>query len=163
MAIKISGTTVIDDGRNITNANTAEFTGNLHIKVPAGTTEQRSGTPAEGMFRYNTSEEKFEGYTSKGWGSIGGGGFEEVEIITTSRTANTGSLHVILNTLTLTLPFSPDSGDLVGVVNRSGNTDVILARNGETIMGLAEDLTIDVDGAGFTLVYADATRGWVII
>jgi hypothetical protein len=43
------------------------------VKVPAGTTAQRDGTPAAGMFRYNSSLEQFEGYTSE-WGSIGGGG-----------------------------------------------------------------------------------------
>jgi hypothetical protein len=163
MAIKIQNTTIIDDSRNITNANTAEFTGNTHIKLPAGSTAQRPSTPVQGMFRYNTSEEKFEGYTAKGWGSVGGGGFEEVEIVSTNRTANVGSLHVIINTLTLSLPSSPLSGDLVGVSNRSGNTDVIIARNTKNIMGLAEDMTIDVVDAGFTLIYTDETRGWVII
>ena len=43
------------------------------VKVPAGTTAQRDGSPAAGMFRYNSSLEQFEGYTSE-WGSIGGGG-----------------------------------------------------------------------------------------
>ncbi len=163
MAIKIQGTTVIDDSRNITNANTAEFTGNTHIKLPAGSTAQRPGTPIQGMFRYNTTEEKFEGFTAKGWGSVGGGGFEEVEIVSTNQVANVGSLHVIINTLTLTLPTNPSTGDLVGVSNRSGNTDVIISRNAKNIMGIAENMTIDVPDAGFTLIYTDETRGWVII
>ena len=42
------------------------------IKVPVGTTGERP-TPAAGMFRYNTTEGKFEGYTTE-WGEIGGGG-----------------------------------------------------------------------------------------
>ena len=42
------------------------------IKVPVGTTAQRP-TASAGMFRYNTTEGKFEGYTTE-WGEIGGGG-----------------------------------------------------------------------------------------
>ena len=42
------------------------------IKVPAGTTAQRNGSPAAGMLRYNTTTGEFEGY-SNSWGAIGGG------------------------------------------------------------------------------------------
>ena len=48
------------------------ISGTGSIKVPVGTTAQRP-TPAAGMFRYNTTEGKFEGYTTE-WGEIGGGG-----------------------------------------------------------------------------------------
>ena len=45
---------------------------NSHITVPIGNTAQRpSGT--NGMIRYNADTGSFEGYTSTGWGSIGGG------------------------------------------------------------------------------------------
>ena len=43
------------------------------IHVPVGTTAERPGSPAAGYFRYNTTLEQFEGYTSE-WGAIGGGG-----------------------------------------------------------------------------------------
>jgi len=49
------------------------LSGTGSVKVPVGTTAQRDGSPAAGMFRYNSSLEQFEGYTSE-WGSIGGGG-----------------------------------------------------------------------------------------
>jgi hypothetical protein len=42
------------------------------VHVPVGTTAQRP-TGAAGYFRYNSSLEQFEGYTTE-WGSIGGGG-----------------------------------------------------------------------------------------
>ena len=42
------------------------------LVVPVGTTAQRP-TASAGMFRYNTTEGKFEGYTTE-WGEIGGGG-----------------------------------------------------------------------------------------
>lgn len=47
--------------------------------------------------------------------------------------------------------------------NMSSTTTVVIARNGSNIMSLAEDMTIDRLNAGFTLEYADATRGWIIL
>ena len=49
------------------------LSGTGSVKVPAGTTGQRDGSPAAGMFRYNSSLAQFEGYTDA-WGAIGGGG-----------------------------------------------------------------------------------------
>ena len=43
------------------------------IHIPVGTTGERPGSPTSGLFRYNTSLNQFEGYTST-WGAIGGGG-----------------------------------------------------------------------------------------
>ncbi len=57
---------------------TPTFTGNVtctgtgHILSPAGTTAQRTGTPSDGMFRYNTDENSFEGYIDGAWGGISG-------------------------------------------------------------------------------------------
>jgi len=57
-------------GGTMTGALVLNNTGS--VKVAAGTTGQREGSPAAGMFRYNTTEGKFEGY-STAWGEIGGG------------------------------------------------------------------------------------------
>ena len=43
------------------------------IRVPDGTTAQRPSTPVAGMFRYNTTDGQFEGYTTE-WGAIAGSG-----------------------------------------------------------------------------------------
>ena len=42
--------------------------------IPAGTTAQRDASPSNGMLRYNTSNNEFEGRIDGAWGSIGGGG-----------------------------------------------------------------------------------------
>jgi len=42
------------------------------FKVPAGTTAQRDTSPESGLFRYNTSNNQFEGYSNGSWGEIGG-------------------------------------------------------------------------------------------
>ena len=49
------------------------FTGTGEIQIPAGTTAQRSATPATGMIRYNTSYGQYEGYNGSAWGILGGG------------------------------------------------------------------------------------------
>lgn len=56
-----------------TFTGTADFNSNTAIKICDGTTAQRPGSPAAGMFRYNTTLSQFEGYTDA-WGEIGGGG-----------------------------------------------------------------------------------------
>lgn len=43
------------------------------VHVPTGTTAQRP-SGAAGMFRYNSTENQFEGYSEGAWGEIGGGG-----------------------------------------------------------------------------------------
>lgn len=65
--------------------------------------------------------------------------------------------------ITLTLPASPSVNDKVGVVNLTTVLTCVVARNGNNIMGLAQDLTLDKANAGFTMVYSGATNGWVII
>jgi hypothetical protein len=56
-----------------TTADGVDILGTGSIKVPVGTTAQRNGSPTAGDFRYNSTEGKFEGYTTE-WGEIGGGG-----------------------------------------------------------------------------------------
>lgn len=40
--------------------------------IPAGTTDERDGTPSAGMMRFNSTEGYFEGYDGTEWGQIGG-------------------------------------------------------------------------------------------
>ena len=55
-----------------TTADGVDISGSGSIKVPVGTTAQRNASPTAGDFRYNSTEGKFEGYTTE-WGEIGGG------------------------------------------------------------------------------------------
>lgn len=128
--------------------------------VPAGTNGQRPGTPAAGMFRFNSDTSSFEGYDGSAWGSIGGG----VEY--TRKTANytvAAGEGIIADTSggtwTLTLPASPASGDYVLVAdgNDWGSTNLTVGRNSSTIEGVSEDLVLDISGAHITLVYDGTT------
>jgi hypothetical protein len=71
MAIKISNTVVLDNDKNLINANSGNFTGTSHLKLPAGTINQRPSSSENGMIRYNTEESSFEGYKSGAWGPLG--------------------------------------------------------------------------------------------
>lgn len=57
----------------------ATFTGDVilgtttALELPDGTTAQRPGSPVDGMIRFNTTLNTFEGYKSAAWGAIGGG------------------------------------------------------------------------------------------
>lgn len=59
---------------SFTSTGDGTFSGTGQVKVPAGTTAERSGSPVNGMLRYNSETGQFEGYASSAWGSIGGGG-----------------------------------------------------------------------------------------
>ena len=88
---------------------------------------------------------------------------QDVQVISTDTTAVTSRTYVLTASLTLTLPATPTAGAWVKVVNSSGTTTAVVARNSSNIMSLAEDMTVDKgDGASFQLTYADATRGWVL-
>jgi hypothetical protein len=79
------------------------------IKLPAGTTGERNGSPIAGMIRYNSSTSSFEGYTTA-WGSIGGGAtgaggdtvFQENGVtITTSYTLSANKNAMSVGTITI--------------------------------------------------------------
>ena len=60
------------------------------------------------------------------------------------------------NTVTATLPGSPSSGDAVYFADAGGSfnsNNFTVARNGNTIMGLSEDLTVNTNNQSFGLVY----------
>jgi hypothetical protein len=66
---------------------------------------------------------------------------------------------------TATLPVSATIGDFISFVDYAGTFDtnnLTIARNGHNIQGVAEDLTVATERAGFTLVYVDATQGWLL-
>jgi hypothetical protein len=64
---------------------------------------------------------------------------------------------------TITLPASPYSGAVVTVVVAGTFLDTVVAGNGQNIMGLAEDLTLDIANAALQFTYTgNATQGWRI-
>jgi len=66
---------------------------------------------------------------------------------------------------TATLPASAAIGDEISFIDYAGTFDtnnLTIGRNSHNIQGVAEDLTVSTERAGFTLVYVDATQGWLL-
>ena len=66
---------------------------------------------------------------------------------------------------TLTLPASPSAGDIVAFKDYANTFDtatLTIGRNGSNIGGQAIDSQISTEGIAVTLVYADATKGWLV-
>lgn len=95
-------------------------------------------------------------------------------VITTTSTsmvarggANTGHYFVIPAAgMVLTLPASPALGDhirITDIATTATSTNFTIARNGQPIMGLAEDMVFNVSGNSINLVYSDSTRGWRLV
>jgi len=65
--------------------------------------------------------------------------------------------------VTVTLPASPSVGDEITFIdsgNAFGSNNLTINRNGSNILSNAANLVFSTNGAAFTLVYVNATRGW---
>ena len=65
----------------------------------------------------------------------------------------------------ITLPTSASIGNEIAIVDYAGTFDsnnLTVARNGHKIQGAASDLVVNTERAAFTLVYVDATQGWLL-
>jgi hypothetical protein len=99
----------------VTSSGDGTFNGTSAVKLPSGTTAQRSGAPADGMIRYNSDTPGFEGYSNGAWGSIGGGAssdmfYENAQTISTNttltadRNSMTAGPITIADGVTVTIP-----------------------------------------------------------
>lgn len=142
--------------------NGVSFNGTANITVTANTPNSLTinGTPFNGSSAvsltagdvFTTSAQTLTNKTIRLMTSV----------VSTNTAAVASTTYVLTASLTLTLPATPTAGDWVRVVNRSATTTAVVARNGEKIMGLSEDMTLNDVNAKVLLVYADATQGWVI-
>src|SRR5210317_1413691 len=66
--------------------------------------------------------------------------------------------------VTINLPASPSIGNEVHFIDSGNNlasNNLTIGRNSSNILGSASDLVVSTNTAAFTLVYVNATRGWV--
>jgi hypothetical protein len=98
--------TISGDGINFTQFNTPTFGGAVvcsttltvvgdttmsgtgQLKIPNGTTGQRSATPVSGMIRFNSTLNVYEGYTS-----LTGATISTITFVTTTATLTTATAH----------------------------------------------------------------------
>ena len=65
--------------------------------------------------------------------------------------------------ITVTLPSSPSAGDELTIVDYAGTADTnnITITSSDNINGAADDVKINYERGGVSIVYVDATQGWI--
>ena len=113
-------------GATFTGKVTHSYTSSLNI--PSGTTAQRDGSPAVGMFRHNSTLNQFEGYNNGAWGAIGGGAgatgggtdevfFESDQTATTSYELSSGKhAHTVSPTINSGVTITVPSGAILVIL-----------------------------------------------
>jgi hypothetical protein len=107
---------------------------------------------------------------------IDNGAFQGLAVLswdTTAKTANftavAGNGYFINTTstaITMTLPASPSAGDQVGLKDYAGTFETnncTIGRNGSNLDGNSADRALSTNNQSFTLVYVDATQGWIAV
>ena len=89
--------------------------------------------------------------------------------VNTSPTTLVAKERIIVDTsggpIQLNLPALANIGDEVRIIDGTGNAstnNITINRNGHNIEGAADNIIVDVDRAGFGLVYYNSTQGWII-
>ena len=68
--------------------------------------------------------------------------------------------------ITVTLPASPSAGAIVAIKDYANTADtnaITIARNGSNIDGGTDNVVMSTEGISVVLVYADATKGWLVV
>ena len=132
---------------------------------PTGTTAQRPVAPIQGGLRFNTDLGAFEGYNGTAWVPIGS--LQNVDVTTTYTATSFQTLWCDTSggAFTVTLPASPNKGDIIRILDVAKSFDsntLTVGRNGKRIMGDTADLTVTTEGAAFDLIFYNDTYGWRI-
>ena len=128
--------------------------------IPNGTTLQ-TPVAASGMFRLDTSVGSWFGSDGAAFTPFD----QRFARVTSSALSADPQDYVVVTaaTQTVTLPNTPTAGLCVTVIVAGTFKDTIVARNGLNIMGLAQDITLDIEYAALQFTYTgDATQGWRI-
>jgi hypothetical protein len=108
------------------------------------------------------------GATQSGFGREGSVDWQ-TSIKTSDFTAVSGEGYFVNTTsgeITVTLPASPSAGAIVSIkdyLNTADTNAITIARNGSNIDGSTSNVEMTTEGLAVTLVYADATQGWVVV
>jgi hypothetical protein len=65
--------------------------------------------------------------------------------------------------ITLTLPANPSMGDILrifDVENTFDTNNLTIDRNGKPIMGANDNLTVNIEGSAFEIIFYNDTKGW---
>jgi len=173
-----------EDAEEETEALLAEFQGIYYGTLAGDPIVRPSGDPMEsGDLYFDSVTSRLRIYDGATWGPTTGDipthvgeadPHSQYQMDFTITTAQTGELSsydawladTSVSGPTRNLPSAPADGDEVKVVDDSSNAainNITIGRNGNTIMGLSEDLEIDKAGAVVILKYIDADGDWRLV
>lgn len=97
------------------------------------------------------------------WARLGALGMAVFVVTATTQTAAINNHYILTNVAatTVTLPAAPQSGDVVWITVANNLTTNVIARNGKTIMELAENMTVDNNYATVELKYVN--NSWRLV
>jgi hypothetical protein len=144
---------VVEDATSRTSSNytlTVKTVSGTGVTIPAGSKQ----------LVYSDGTNVVLGMRTKGYYTVPGATYTAVKDDQLLIDTSSGQINA---PCTVTLPASPAVGDEVHFID-SGNffnsNNLTIARNSSNILGAASNLVVSTDGAAFTLVYVNATRGW---
>lgn len=135
-----------------------------NLKTLIGRQSDRPASTNAGVQFYNTDTDQLEIYNGDGWHPVR----DTLAISAVNSNTNLVSNRnywVTGSGLTLTLPSAPNAYDTIKITDTTGNiqaSNLTIARNGKNIMGQADNMLLDTNGASVTLVYYDTSRGWTL-
>jgi hypothetical protein len=169
----VSGTgptfTAVNKGQKFVYANGTDVI-DIELGVPGGSDKQiqfNDNGAFGGITMGTVGQVLTTDGTTASFGDLSGGASWQA-VKTTGFSAVAGEGYFINTTsgaITMTLPASPSLGDFVSVIDYAGTFDtnnLTVGRNSQPIQGVAADLTVATERAGFTLVYTDGTQGWLL-
>jgi hypothetical protein len=127
----------------VTSAIQTQLDGKAALASPAFTGTPTAPTATSGTSSTQLATTQFVGSAIAG---VNAQTALTVQVVsTTSQTAVAGAHYILTNVAatTVTLPATPASGDTVWVTWTNSLTTNVIARNGQTIMGLAENMDLD--------------------
>ncbi len=169
----------VSNGKNEVIKLTGTLAANVNVTIPDSVektyTVQDSCDHAGYTLTFKTTSGTgillCEGHTYQLW-SDGTNVYKGSELkvwraISAAETVQAGA-QLLVNTngggVTVTLPASPSLGDMVTFVDQGydfNSNALVVGRNSSNIANAASNLTVNTQGAAFSLVYSgDATTGW---
>lgn len=124
--------------------------------VPVGTEAQRPASPQDGMFRYNSEANTFEGYTDGEWGPIAGGGGLSVWITGEEYTEDVSviweplslKIYVANTTHTAAATFAEDIANWTELSNPFDATNLSIADNTLSATNTDGGIELETNGDG---------------
>jgi hypothetical protein len=170
----VSGTgptfTTVNKGQKFLYANGTDVV-DIELGVPGGTDKQiqfNDNGAFGGITMGTVGQILSTDGTTASFTDAAAGGADWQAVKTTIFNALVGEGYFVdtsAGVITATLPASPSLGDFIAFVDYAKTFDTnnfTVGRNGKPIQGIAEDLIVDQEGAGFTLVFIDDTQGWTL-